>query len=94
MSNREEGYEVNVPEECPDNLEEALEMLGKVKYCAYGFSVMFLHKDQGALTVGWHTTFRNTVKFKNPDTKSKTPLEACNKMHAFLLQLKKEGKKI
>ena len=90
----EEGYEVNVPEECPDNLEEAVEMLGNVKYAAWGFCIFFLHKDQGKLTEGWSATFRNTARFTNPSIKTKTPLEACKEMHAFLLKLKKQGKTI
>lgn len=88
------GYEVNLPTECPDNLSEAIEMLGNVKYVAWGFPVFFLHKDQGLLTTGWHATYRNTAKFKNPETESKSPLDACKKMHEFLLKLKKEGVKI
>jgi hypothetical protein len=89
-----EGYEINVPKKFPDNLEEAIEMLGNVKYAAWGHSVFFLHKDQSAFNKGWNATYRNTARFKNPETKSKTPLGACKKMHKFLLKLKKEGKKI
>jgi hypothetical protein len=90
----EEGYEVNVPDKCPDNLEDAMEMLGNVKYAAWGHSVFFMHKDQSSFTGGWAATYRNAARFSNPETKSETRMEACQKMHAFLLQLKKEGKKI
>ncbi len=94
MGSREEGYDVNVPNECPDNLEDAMEMLGNVKYVCYGHSVFFMHKDQSDFTGGWAATYRNPAILKNPETKSKTRMEACQKMHAFLLSLKQGGSKI
>lgn len=94
MSHREKGYAISVPDKCPEDLDKAMRMLGKVKYVAWGFPIVFLYKQQEKLTEGWHVSFRNTAKFTNPDTKSKTPLGACKKMHKFLLKLKKEGKRI
>lgn len=91
----EKGYKINVPEKCPDNLDDAMQMLGKVKYAAWGFPMVFLYKNQGSLTEGWHVSFRNAARIKKqPETKSKTPLGACKKMHKFLLKLQKEGKRI
>lgn len=95
MSIREKGYKINVPEKCPNTLNEALKMLGNVKYVAWGFPMVFIYKDQSKLTEGWSVSFRNAARIeKQPDTKSKTPLGACKKMHKFLLKLKKNGVRI
>lgn len=95
MSHRDKGYAINVPDKCPDDLDKAMRMLGKVKYVAWGFPMVFLYKQQEKLTEGWSVAFRNAAKMeKQPETKSKTPLGACKKMHKFLLKLKKEGKRI
>ena len=91
---KSKGYIVNVPDVCPDDLDEAMKMLGKVKYTAYGHQVFFVYQGY-AFDNGWRAMYRNAAKIeKQPETKSKTPLGACRKMHKFLCKLKKDGIRI
>lgn len=88
--NRTNGYIVKIPDTKPEGLENIMEELGKVQYSAWGFQVFFLYKDD----FGWSAMFRNAAKFTNPDIKTKTPLEACEKFYDFLLDLKHNNKRI
>jgi hypothetical protein len=67
----------------PKTVEECLALITSRKYKSIGFGVVSLDYIYGRENP-WCIGFRNPVDFENPDTKSKTPLEACHKMIVFL----------
>lgn len=74
----------NLPTELPQDLEKAIEVLANFEYYSLGHPFFFLVKGQSKLDGLWETFYRNTWHFQNPPTRSKTPLEACQKMFDFL----------
>lgn len=67
----------------PAIVEECLNLITSRKYKSLGFGVLSLDYVYG-LEKPWRISFRNPADFENPDTKSRTALEACHKMIVFL----------
>lgn len=69
------------------------EILSKFKYEAYGFKMMFstfCHSEDSHLAeLGkWHCSYRNPIKFQNPDGGYETEAQARAAMLIYLLENK------
>ena len=67
-------------------LIKLFDQLKAYQYDSFGFPIWFL--SYSYIDNTFSVTFRNPRRFKNPDTKSKTPEDACEKMLEYLKSLK------
>lgn len=66
----------------PKDVETCLNIISAPSYNSYGFPVLFL--DYNYAFKKWSISFRNPVDFENPNTESKTAIEACHRMLDFM----------